>query len=189
MITTTRRGFLQLGMTGSAALVIGSGVAGLTGCSKQQTPASGYKVLRDKDLYFLGAMAPAILTTGAYPGPLAGQARERLLKKLDSILVTLQEYSRGQLIMMFDLMHAAPTRLAVGAPWHPWEEATVEEADAFLNSWKNSPLQIKRMGYSGLCKLIAMSWYSQPEIFTVSGYPGAPQKIPMAVASAAPENA
>ena len=31
----------------------------LTGCSSQQTPAEGFKTLREVDVYFLGALAPS----------------------------------------------------------------------------------------------------------------------------------
>ncbi len=75
-------------------------------------------------------------------------------------------------------MGSPVTRLAVGAPLHPWQEATIEEAESFLVSWRESMLPIKRMGYAGLCKLVTISWYSQPENFPVSGYPGPPKKIP-----------
>jgi hypothetical protein len=182
MIETSRRGFLQLSASGTAALAIGSGLATLTGCSKKPATAQGYKVLREGDLLFLGALAPAILVD-AYPGPLGANAHERLLKQLDTILNTLQGHARGELLMMFDLMNSAPLRLATGAPWGSWGEASAEDADNFLNSWKHSSLQIKRMGYSGLCKLITISWYSQPENFPTTGYPGPPVKIPTPVSA------
>ncbi len=175
---TSRRGFLQLGAMGTAALTIGSGAAMLTGCSAQQTPAEGFKTLREVDVYFLGALAPAVLTTKGYPGALGKDARQRLLESLDTLMTTLQGHALGQLQMAFDLMGSPVTRVAVGAPLHPWQEATVEEANAFLESWRDSWLPIKRMGYQGLCKLITICWYSQPENYALSGYPGPPVKVP-----------
>lgn len=167
---------MQLSATSAAALTIGGSLAALTGCGKAPA-ASGYKVLRPGDLEFLSALAPAILVD-SYPGTLGDQAQERLLKALDRLVGTLQEYSRGQLLMLFDVMQVAPLRAAMGAPWGSWSEASVADVDAFLNGWKNSGLQLKRMGYGSLCKLVAMCWYSQPETFVSSGYPGAPKKIP-----------
>jgi len=175
---TSRRGFLQLGAMGTAALTLGSGAAMLTGCAKQQAPAEGFKTLREVDVYFLGALAPAILTTKGYPGALGKDARQRLLEALDTTMTTLQGHALKQLQMAFDLMGSPVTRVAVGAPLHPWQEATVEEAEEFLVSWRESMLPIKRMGYAGLCKLVSICWYSQPENFEISGYPGPPKKIP-----------
>ena len=74
-------------------------------------------------------------------------------------------------------MGSPVTRVADGAPLHPWQEATVEEAKAFLKAGV-TPLPIKRMGYQGLCKLITICWYSQPENHEISGYPGPPVKVP-----------
>jgi len=175
---TSRRGFLQLGAMGSAALTLGSGVAMLTGCAQQQAPAPGFKTLRDIDVYFFGALAPAILTTQGYPGALGKEARQRLLEALDTTMTTLQGHALSQLQMGADLMGSPVTRVAIGAPLHPWEEATVEEAEAFLESWRDSWLPIKRFGYAGLTKIIKMCWYSQPENYPLSGYPGPPVKVP-----------
>ena len=175
-ITTTRRGFMQLSATSAAALTLGSSLAALTGCSKTPS-ASGFNVLRDGDLEFLTALAPVILA-GSYPGTLADQAPQRLLQALDNLVGTLQDYSRSQLLMLFDVMQVAPIRLAMGAQWGSWKDATPEDIDAFLQGWKTSNIQLKRMGYGSLCKLLCMCWYAQPETFALTGYPGAPKKIP-----------
>lgn len=175
----SRRDFLQLGTGASAMLMVGSGVATLTGCSRQPDTANGYKVLRKDDLYFLGAIAPAILTTMGYPGSLKAEGRSRLLHKLDDIMLMLQHHTRKQLILMLDLMNSAPTRLAAGGPWHPWYEASLEDSERFLTSWRHSPLALKRMGYSGITKLLCLAWYSQPESYETSGYPGPPARAPL----------
>ncbi len=52
------------------------------------------------------------------------------------------------------------------------------DIEAFLQDWKTSRIQLKRMGYASLCKLVTMCWYSQPSTFAFSGYPGMPQRIP-----------
>lgn len=175
----SRRNFLQLSASSSAALMVGAGVASLAGCSHQPDRENGYKVLRRDDVYFLGAIAPAILTTLGYPGDLRREARGRLIAKLDEIMMVLSQHTRKQLIMMFDLMNSAPTRVAVGAPWHPWYEANLADAERFLQHWRTSSMGLKRMGYAGITKLLCMAWYSQPESFTVSGYPGPPQRAPL----------
>ncbi len=175
----SRRNFLQLSASSSALLAIGAGVSSLSGCSQQVDTDNGYRVLRRDDVYFLGAIAPAILTTLGYPGGLQDDARGRLISKLDEIMSVLSHHSRKQLILLLDLMNSAPTRVAVGAPWHPWYEADLADAERFLQHWRNSSMGIKRMGYAGITKLFCMAWYSQPESFTVSGYPGPPQRAPM----------
>ncbi|WP_430460576.1 twin-arginine translocation signal domain-containing protein [Thalassolituus sp. LLYu03] len=175
-ITTTRRGFMQLSATSAAALTVGGSLAALTGCSKAPA-ANGYKVLRDGDLEFLTALAPVVLAS-SYPGTLETQAADRLLHALDRLVGTLQDYSQSQLLMLFDVMQVAPIRVAMGAQWGRWSDASASDIETFLQDWKTSKLQLKRMGYGSLCKLLCMCWYSQPETFAQTGYPGAPQKIP-----------
>lgn len=174
-ITTTRRGFMQLSATSAAVLAAGATFASLTGCSK--APAvSGYKVLREGDIEFIKALAP-IMLAGSYPGTLGPEnGSERLLKTFDNVVGTLQEYSQGQLLMLFDVMQSAPIRLAMGAPWTTWSQAQPEDIEAFLQSWKTSMIPLKRMGYGSLIKLFSISWYSQPETFVTSGYPGMPKR-------------
>ncbi len=176
MLNTSRRGFLQLSASSAAALTVGASLAGLTGCSKVPA-AEGYKLLRAGDIEFLSALAPVILNK-SYPGTLAADAPVRLTQALDTLIGTLEDYSRSQLIQLLDVMQVAPIRAAMGAQWGGWSEASAGQIEAFLQDWKTSSIQLKRMGYGSLCKLLTMCWYSQPETFVSSGYPGAPKKIP-----------
>ncbi len=174
-ITTSRRGFMQLSATSAAFLAAGASFASLTGCTKAPV-ASGYKVLRNTDFEFITAIAPVVLG-GSYPGVLGPEkAPEVLLKAVDNLVVTLQEYAQSQLIMMFDVMQSAPLRVAMDAPWSTWSEATAEDIERFLQGWKTSMIPLKRMGYGSLVKVLTMCWYSQPETFISSGYPGMPKR-------------
>ena len=174
-IKTTRRGFMQLSATSAAMLTVGASISSLSGCTKVPA-ATGYKILRPGDLEFLKALAPVILSNG-YPGPLGAEAEERLLRSLDRLIGTLQEYARSQLILMLDIMQYPPIRIFAGARWKTWSEMSHEEVEAFLNEWKFSMIQLKRMGYGSLCKLFSMCWYREPENFILSGYPGMPKHI------------
>src|SRR5690554_8099639 len=65
------------------------------------------------DFEFITAIAPVVLG-GSYPGVLGPEkAPEVLLKAVDNLVVTLQEYAQSQLIMMFDVMQSAPLRVAM----------------------------------------------------------------------------
>lgn len=175
-LQTSRRGFMQLGATSAALLTIGASTAVLTGCSKVPA-ATGFKVLRPGDIEFLSALAPVILSN-SYPGVLGADAQQRLMQALDSILLTLQDYARSQLVMLLDAMQVGIARVAMGAPWSNWSQVSAEKIEAFLIEWRSSRIELKRMGYASLCKLFSMSWYKLPENFAVIGYPGMPQRIP-----------
>jgi len=111
MFNTSRRGFLQLSASSAAALTVGASLAG-TGCSKVPA-AEGYKLLRAGDIEFLSALAPVILNK-SYPGTLAADAPVRLTQALDTLIGTLEDYSRSQLIQLLDVMQVAPIRAAMG---------------------------------------------------------------------------
>lgn len=175
-ITTSRRGFMQLSATSAAVLAVGASFASLTGCTKAPV-ANGYKVLRSNDFEFLTAIAPVVLGD-SYPGVLGPEkGRELLLKAVDNLVVTLQEYAQSQLVMMLDVMQSAPLRVVMDAPWATWSEATTADIEGFLHGWKTSMIPLKRMGYGSLVKVLAMCWYSQPETFISSGYPGMPRRV------------
>lgn len=175
---TSRRGFMQLSATSAALLTIGASTAALTGCSKVP-PAEGFKTLRAGDIEFLAALAPVVLA-GGYPGALGAEAQQRLMLSLDDTILTLQDYARSQFVMLLDAMQVAIARVAMGAPWSNWSQVSPEQIDAFLNEWRSSRIELKRMGYASLCKLLSMSWYKLPENFAAIGYPGMPMRIPAA---------
>lgn len=175
-ITTTRRGFMQLSATSAAMLTVGASFASLSGCTRTP-PASGFNSLRPGDIEFLTALAPVILHD-SYPGVLAEQAQARLMLALDRLIGTLQEYAKEQLMMLLDVMQYAPLRLVMGAPWRRWSEMNAEAIEDFLAEWKHSSIQLKRMGYGSLCKMVCICWYKEPENFVFSGYPGMPKHIP-----------
>ncbi|ASP37663.1 hypothetical protein CHH28_02800 [Bacterioplanes sanyensis] len=179
MLNTTRRGFMQLSGGAAATLTLGSSLALLSGCSRQ--PEAGLQFLTADDADFLAALAPVIMGA-SYPGQLGPeQARARQVAALDKLIGTLQYHSRNQLVQLLAIMSSAPLRAALGAPFRHWNEASAEEVEAFLLGWRDSSLQVKRMGYASLCKLQTMCWYALPENYIASGYPGPPQKIPTVV--------
>lgn len=176
-LSTDRRGFLKTGLFGSALLTSGSFVAGLSGCSKQPATIAGYKILRSQDIEFLSAVIP-VVAGDKFPGALKEQALARTLKQLDIVINGLNGHAYGELTKLFDAMAYAPVRVVAGAPWSDWSDSSPEQINDFLNSWRTSFIPLKRMGYISICKLINISWYSQPENFSISNYPGPPIKVP-----------
>jgi len=171
-----RRDFLKIGALGSLTLAFGSSFHALSIGFSITPPIKGLQFLREKDTEFLLAIATSVLKNN-YPGDLGEQATERLLKALDQMMLTFSEFSQQQLMQLFDLMSVTPLRFLAGGPLTTWSKASGQQVDDFLISWQTSSISLKRMGYSSLCKLITMTWYSQPENYHQSGYPGPPKVI------------
>lgn len=181
-LTTNRRGFLQLGLMGTATLAFGGTIATLTGCSAPMEANSEYKFLKPGDREFFAALIPVILNKG-FPGELSSEAAiKRTLLALDDLIYTLQYHNQNQMRQLFDALSVAPIRIAAGASWATWKDMSPEQINDFLIGWRDSIIPPKRMGYVSLCKLISMCWYSQPESYVSTGYPGPPTKIPTPVA-------
>lgn len=180
-LPTTRRGFLQLGLMGTATLALGSTIATLTGCATPLEQSSTFKFLKPDDRELFAALIPQVLSK-SFPGDLSDSAAmRRLLLTLDDLIYTLQYQNRDQMRMMFDALSLAPIRVLAGASWTGWKDMSPEQINDFLVDWRDSSIQLKRMGYVSLTKLINISWYSQPESFAATGYPGPPAHIPTPV--------
>lgn len=180
-LPTTRRGFLQLGLMGTATLALGSTVATLTGCTSPLEQNSEYKFLQHNDREFFAALIPVVLNK-SFPGDLSHDAGiKRTLLALDDLIYTLQYHNRIQMRQLFDALSMAPIRVVAGAFWASWKDMSPEQINDFLIGWRDSMIPQKRMGYVALSKLIGISWYSQPESFVSTGYPGPPTKIPTPV--------
>jgi len=183
VLPTTRRGFLQLGLMGTATLALGSAVATLTGCSSALEHNSEYKFLQSEDREFFAALIPVVLHK-SFPGELSDDAAmKRTLLALDDLIYTLQYHNRIQMRQLFDALSMAPVRIIAGASWASWKDMRPKQVGEFLISWRDSIIQPKRNGYVALSKLIGISWYSQPESFASTGYPGPPIKIPTLAAN------
>lgn len=180
-LPTSRRGFLQLGLMGTAALAIGGTVATLSGCTSPLEQHSEYKFLQLSDREIFTALIPVILNE-SFPAELdRDKAMKRIMRSLDDLIYTLQYHNRNQMRQLLDALSVAPIRLMAGASWSDWKEMSPEQVNDFLTGWRDSSLQLKRMGYISLTKLINICWYAQPEAYAASGYPGPPIKIPTPV--------
>ena len=182
-LPTTRRGFLQLGLMGTATLALGSTVATLTGCATPLEKNSTFKFLQPEDREFFAALIPQVLSK-SFPGELSEKsAMQRMLLSLDDLIYTLQYHNRHQMRLMLNALSMAPVRVLAGASWTSWKDMSPEQVNDFLYDWRDSSISLKNMGYMSLTKLINISWYSQPESFAATGYPGPPVKIPTPVSA------
>lgn len=159
-----RRGLLKFSF--GATLFLGG--ASLVGCSAD-TPASGFRILRQDDLPLLRAITPVILA-GAAPA----SASDAVLARLDDTLASLSAEMLKLTRQLFDVLALPLTRGPLTGIWSAWEQAGPEQIAAFLRRWQDSSLNLLRQGYCSLLQLLLMAWYSLPESWGACGYPGPP---------------
>ncbi|MCL6414177.1 hypothetical protein MIB92_00810 [Aestuariirhabdus sp. Z084] len=176
-IDPTRRGFLRTGLMGGALLTGGSMMASLSGCSKPPETASGLQLLRADDRLFFEALYPVVMgaSLSTEPGQRAQQLSQAITS-LDQYLSRIAPVMQGQLMQLLDLVHTPITRGPVTGVWNNWSSASAEQVSGYLLRWKNSSVQVFRMGYGLLMQLMVMSWYLVPDTWQAVGYPGPPHQ-------------
>jgi hypothetical protein len=176
-VKTSRRDFLKVGLLGSAVLLAGSSLSAFSLVKSNKNDLQHFSFLNSVDTQLLLALAPIILKAN-YPGMLGKEAEQRLLISIDNQISSLGQHSQTQLQQLFDLLGSSTLRYFAGAPSRDWYLASNDQIESFLEGWKNSMFALKRTGYAALCKLITMSWYTQPENFSQASYPGPPKIYP-----------
>jgi len=168
-----RREFLKLGAASSAALTATSLTATLTGCTDSIEPNSQWKVLTPSDRALLSAITPVMLK-GSYPDTPAEResALNNILIIIDGGLSNFGPHNLKQVKDLFTLLNFSLSRGLTTGVWSKWENATEEEVENFLQRWRDSSVSLFNLGYNGLNKLIAASWYGQPQAWPKAGYPG-----------------
>lgn len=164
-----RRQFLKLGLWSGLALATVSTTAMLSGCSSPPSAAS-YRLLREGDLVLFRALIPAVLAGALPTGPAQAKAVDDTLHSLDQLLFYSSRASHKQLQQLFDLLTFPATRIIVAGVRHDWAAVTPDDVEAFLQRWKTSGVGMLRAGYKGLCQMIEMAWYLQPQSWPAIGY-------------------
>lgn len=181
-LSTSRRGFLQLGLASSMSLSLASGLVSTlvptllptkVEASESSTEKLEYRFLTPSSAEFLAALFPVVLASPS----LNQDENNALLMALDKLIFHFNAFNQKQMQQLFDVMAYAPVRFVAGAPWASWPAASHEDIQSFLVGWRDSRFELKRMGYLSICKLINLCWYARKESFAQTGYPGAPVKI------------
>lgn len=171
----TRRQFIKTGLTGgillATAFVLHKPLARFAkGALVEHHPfdASARLVMM--------AVAPVML---AGVIPVAGAERQAaILRATDGVLMAvagLSAAAQRELAELFALLALSPTRIAVAGVLSPWPQASEEQIRSFLDSWRDSSVDLLQSGYLALHDLIFGAWYADPASWATIGYPGPPK--------------
>lgn len=157
---------------GAVALSTASGLALVTNTRTAHARAQEFKLLREVDTKFLGAILPAIITQAASEEDIAVH-----LTSFDRMLTPVSADPLGRIRQMIDLVTGFTTRVPMTGTLTDWPELSVEQIDRVLESWRNSAFELPRTVASVMSQLTATAWYMVPEHQLAIGYPGPPKKI------------
>ena len=169
-IRFNRRDLLKLGVGASIALSTAGLVASMSGCTPDQ-PHAGMKVLRSVDLPVLTVLFPAFVGPHSKLDEAQIQAS---IRQLDFTLAHSSEQTQKDVLQLLGLFSFAPVRGPLTGIWGDIGQASPAQIDAFLLRWRDSRLDMLRLGYKALGQLLLMSWYALPPSWEAAGYPGPP---------------
>lgn len=173
-----RRGFLKLSATAPVALSTSSLVAFpfAHAWASVDIPQGELLFLNGDDVMIISSLVPVVLA-GALPATWGLRDIEGMIRRIDSSLDRLAPYIKGELRLLLDLMALAPVRALVARVWSPWETASEQELDEFLDRWRRSSIPQLRSAYSALHEMITFAWYGDPAAWDRVGYPGPPDVV------------
>jgi len=99
----------------------------------------------------------------------------KVTQNIDSAIVRLPIRTQVELRELFELLASAFGRLMLANVWLNWQSASAESVDEFLAEWRDSRIDLLKIAYKGLHKLIVGSVYAEQAVWSAIGYAGPPQ--------------
>jgi hypothetical protein len=167
-----RRGLLKLGIGGAVLLgVVGGGMALLRpGLVDGHLSPAARELMR--------AVALAVMD-GQWPtdGPAREAALQAHLNRVDANIGGYPAAVRAELSQLFALLNSGAGRLGLIAMSQDWPQASVAEIQTVLNALRLSSLDLRQQIYHALRDLNTIAFFTAPEHWALTGYPG-PREIP-----------
>lgn len=166
-----RRTWLKLGAASAAILVVGGGVAVLA------EPG-----LVDGRLASAGRLVVANVSRAALDGslPIQEPARQAaltgLLDRVDLLVSALPPHAQAELSQLLSLLASAPGRRGLAGLSPGWDEASIAQLQAALQSMRVSGLSLRQQAYHALHDIVGGAYFSDASTWGQLGYPG-PLKI------------
>lgn len=171
-----RRMFLKVGVAGSAVLLFNRWLPPARAAEPAAVAGQVFANLTDADAAALTRIVPVMLS-GALPSDHGEQnaAIGEIIRGVDLTIGYQPPRVRGEIRDLFGLLTHTVTRALIAGIWTSWENASNQDVQAFLASWRDSRLGMLRSAYIGLNNLIVGSWYGNPKSWRRIGYPGPPK--------------
>ncbi len=162
-----RRTLLKLGIASAVVLAVAGGAVSMI------QPGLVNGKLSDGAKLVLKRVAQAILA-GTLPADAAAQeaSLQALLQRADAFIGTLPDPVQAELSQLFSLLPTAAGRLGIVGLSASWEDATVAETTAALQSMRISGIALRQQSYLGLHDMVCAPYFSGEESWKVLGYPG-----------------
>ena len=167
----SRRRFLETGILGALALS-GAGLLGRWTAAFGQ-PANSYAFFRGADIALARAVLRSFLDSGLPKEPAArGAAIDDALEVADRYFSSFSPAVQADALQAFDLLDLWLVRRWIAGVSSPWESASAQQVNAFLENFRVSRLDTLRQIYRLLEGVATVGWYGQPAAWAQLDYPG-----------------
>lgn len=166
-----RRSFLALGGAAALVLALGGTAAALA--------TSGWRDgrLTPAGRSLFSALGRALLE-GSLPAAASAQAAALagLTDRVETLVAGLPPHAQSEVAQLLALLLAAPGRRLLAGVATPWDEASVPEIQAGLQSMRLSALSARQQAYHALHDIVGGAYFSDPATWALLRYPG-PQPV------------
>jgi hypothetical protein len=163
-----RRTLLGLGMAGAALLAVaGSGAALVS----ERTWRDGKLLPAGRRV--LASVARAVLD-GNLPSDAAAQAAaiDSHLARVEATVNAMPPHTQGEVANLLALLAMPPLRATFAGLSRAWEDASVTDVQAALQSMRQSSLLLRRQAYSALRDLTHAAYFADASTWPLLRYPG-----------------
>jgi hypothetical protein len=168
MALLQRRTLLGLGLAGSALVALSAG-----GIAWMFEPAWRDGQLLPAGRRVLAGVARAVLDGQLPDAPQAqADAIERHLERMNALLHNLPPHTQGEVAELLALLALPPTRRALSSLALPWEDASVADISAALQTMRASSLLLRRQVYTALRDLTRGAYFADASAWSLMRYPG-----------------
>ncbi len=163
-----RRTLLGLGVAGAALVALAGG-----GTALMYESAWRDGKLLPAGRRLLTSVARAVLQ-GSLPEDATAQAIAigGHLSRIEATVSAMPPHTQREVADLLALLALPPVRVTLGGLSSPWQDASVAEVQAALQSMRQSTLLLRRQAYHALRDLTHAAYFADPSTWPLLGYPG-----------------
>ena len=168
----SRRGFLKLGLVGTALAATGGVGLALRGGALRDAPAN-LKVFSQHEYSVLAALGDLICP--AMPPDLPGATALDVASKADAMFAPMPADIQKQFKMMLSLFDNALVGFLFEGRITPFTKLSPEDQYKSFESWGNSTIGFRNTVFNALRALVPALYYGDERTWKGVGYPGPPE--------------
>jgi len=98
-----------------------------------------------------------------------------IIQNIESTILRISIKSQSELRELLDLLATGFGRLMFANVWLNWQSASSDSLQGFILDWRDSRLELLKIAYRGLHKIIIGSVYAEANHWHKIGYSGPPE--------------